>query len=267
MKKTFYFFLFLLVLTVLLQSFTAQKRMRNGVLELLNIPHEEAHSVIGVNLLEGALDVPSSFKRHIVVGKDVAKVTRDLGAYMKAYCASEEFKSFYATYREEHRPKIEAPFEVGERKQELLDQIDTFKQEKKAVAKEYAAPYDEAIAELEKEYAILNNPSHPDYPLYTGTAPLSSEEQKGFDESVKEFDQSYPEDVQLLIKNRLKLFLDLTSSIPFDAKLKKNNKGLMVFEDPNLERKSRDFKKCFRAGPEAIGAARAFAKEWLMELN
>lgn len=41
----------------------------------------------------------------------------------------------------------------------------------------------------------------------------------------------------------------------------------MVFADPGLEDKSSEWKLCYRAGREAVDAAREAAKAWITEIE
>lgn len=68
------------------------------------------------------------------------------------------------------------------------------------------------------------------------------------------------------LKERLSLFLGETKVMPWTAALVEK-RGRKVFVDPTLETKAKWWKLCFRAGPEATGAAREVATAWLAELN
>jgi hypothetical protein len=58
----------------------------------------------------------------------------------------------------------------------------------------------------------------------------------------------------------------LTQGIDFNAALKESG-GNKVFVNPAYEKKSNKWKMAFRAGKEVTEAARAFAQQWLKELN
>lgn len=68
------------------------------------------------------------------------------------------------------------------------------------------------------------------------------------------------------LKERLTLFLAETKAMPWTAALAEK-RGRKVFVDSTLEGKPKWWKLCFRAGPEATGAAREVATSWLAELN
>lgn len=68
------------------------------------------------------------------------------------------------------------------------------------------------------------------------------------------------------LKRRLEQFLELSADVDFAAPTVGEGSARR-FEKPEDEAKPREWKMCFRAGPEATSAARAYAKEWLAELE
>ena len=106
----------------------------------------------------------------------------------------------------------------------------------------------------------------PDIKDYESVTTLSPEQKQEIARQQKQFEQDFPEDLQLLIQSRLREFLDLTADIDFNAKLVSRN-GRMVFENPDYESRDTNWKKCYRAGRETIEAARAFAQQWLSEIK
>ena len=73
-------------------------------------------------------------------------------------------------------------------------------------------------------------------------------------------------DPGVTLKRRLQAFLDATAEVDFDAKTTGQG-GSRRFVDEQYEAKPPEWKMCFRAGREASDAARAFAKDWLAELD
>jgi hypothetical protein len=76
-------------------------------------------------------------------------------------------------------------------------------------------------------------------------------------------EKKYPSDPTEMIKKRLTDFLAVSATVDFDAKLT----AARTFEDPAYEKKSSDWKMCYRAGHEVVEAAREEAQKWLDELN
>lgn len=77
-----------------------------------------------------------------------------------------------------------------------------------------------------------------------------------------ENEKKYPSDPDELVKKRLTDFLAISATVDFDAEL---NGGRFV--NPEYEKKSPDWKMCYRAGKDVVEAARVEAQKWLDELN
>jgi hypothetical protein len=65
-----------------------------------------------------------------------------------------------------------------------------------------------------------------------------------------------------MVKQRLQEFLDISKTVDFDAELQGS-----MFKNPAYERKSAQWKMCYRAGKEVVEAAREEADKWLKELQ
>jgi uncharacterized protein (DUF934 family) len=77
-----------------------------------------------------------------------------------------------------------------------------------------------------------------------------------------ENEKRYPSDPNDLIKQRLTDFLKVSATVDFDAELDGRE-----FKKAEYQRKSADWKYCFRAGTEVVAAAREEAQKWLDELK
>jgi hypothetical protein len=95
----------------------------------------------------------------------------------------------------------------------------------------------------------------------------AAQEQKDYQGRLEGWEKKFPADPKKLIASRLREFLDMSKDVNFDAKLVSNGYGKMKFADPKLEAKPSDWKLCYRAGREPVQAARAFAQEWLGQLE
>jgi hypothetical protein len=76
-------------------------------------------------------------------------------------------------------------------------------------------------------------------------------------------EKKYPSDPAELVKKRLTDFLAVSATVDFDAE----TDGARMFVKPEYEKKSSQWKMCFRAGREVVQAAREEAQKWLNELN
>ncbi|GAA4338185.1 hypothetical protein [Flaviaesturariibacter amylovorans] len=73
-------------------------------------------------------------------------------------------------------------------------------------------------------------------------------------------------DYKTIIRRELGEFLQATEGINFKAATQPKGSRI-VFVDPAYEAKPNDWKFYYRCGPEAVKGARAFAFQWLKELN
>ncbi|HEX8314382.1 MAG TPA: hypothetical protein VF609_05295 [Flavisolibacter sp.] len=120
---------------------------------------------------------------------------------------------------------------------------------------------------MKEELKALKDPKDPKHQTYREQAgDMSGFDSENYQMHLKEFEKNFPPAASQLIRNRLQAFLHLTQDINFNAALIEKN-GKKVFADPKLEAKDALWKRCFRAGPETINAARKFAQEWLASLK
>ena len=75
-------------------------------------------------------------------------------------------------------------------------------------------------------------------------------------------DKKYPANPDELIKKRLQSFMEISATVDFDATLNGS-----MFANPEYEKKSDQWKMCFRAGKAVIAAAREEVATWLKELE
>lgn len=75
-------------------------------------------------------------------------------------------------------------------------------------------------------------------------------------------EKKYPAEASDLIKKRLQDFLEISSTVDFDAELEDGK-----FVNPDYEKKSPEWKMCYRAGKDVVLAAREEAQKWLDEMN
>lgn len=118
--------------------------------------------------------------------------------------------------------------------------------------------------EFAKEYAAARlelKPEKPSDPFYQ-----TKEYMDLYKEDLKRWEADYPASVNLLLQQKLKLFLKLTSDIDYNAKLHRAG-SKMIFSDPELEAKDEFWKACYRSGKPTVDAARSYAQQWLLELS
>jgi hypothetical protein len=73
-------------------------------------------------------------------------------------------------------------------------------------------------------------------------------------------------DYKKVVRERLRAFLTLSATVDFDAKLKQSG-STWYFVNPAYEQQTEQWKFLYRIGKEPVMAARAFAADWLRELD
>jgi hypothetical protein len=187
----------------------------------------------------------------------------------RTFAESDDFKRRYADHREANGPdplpvepnvdemlaKQRAGFEAQvEQMRKLFDQI----------TPEQRATLEEGWKDMRAQLTDME------------TGPRRAEFEKALREqramhiharevAMKQLDAVWPADHRVLVADRLRHFLEVSSDIAYEARLVDSN-GKKVFADPTLEAKPKEWKMCFRAGKPATDAARAYAQKWLNEL-
>jgi hypothetical protein len=77
-----------------------------------------------------------------------------------------------------------------------------------------------------------------------------------------ENEKKYPSDPNELIKKRLTDFLAISATVDFDAEVSSGR-----FVNSEYEKKTPEWKMCYRAGKEVVEAARVEAQKWLNEVK
>jgi DNA-binding transcriptional MerR regulator len=247
-------------------AYTALRQHTNDMFQLMGVSKVEAELLMKDNLIFSGLSTPSIVQLKKIDDNKRTALVNEIGNYMKRYFKSEEVATAYKEYRASIMPGNHEGMNVTERIAELKRDLENTEADKKAAPAEHKKMYEDAIAEIKKAIAILQNPKHPDYNTYVGFATLTKEQQQELDRQIAQFNTTYPDDIQQYIKLKLQAFLDMTDDIDFDATLIKRN-GKLVFENPAYQAKDYNWKKCFRAGKTAITAARLFAQQWIKDIQ
>ncbi|HYE54455.1 MAG TPA: hypothetical protein VD996_06410 [Chitinophagaceae bacterium] len=241
----------------------------DGILKKLELSEREAQEAIFGNFTEGNLYFPrTSAMKKLALGQR-EQLVQELGAYIKNYVQSPQFAQQYQEARLAAKP--EGPAEGADllksRIAQLEEDIKRAEEELKKTTGDMRKLHEFSLKTMKDELKALKDPKDPRHKDYLEQAG----EMNGFDEDnykmqLEEYEKNFPPTVNQLVKTRLQEFLALTKDIDFNAKLIDKN-GKKVFADPALEAKDALWKRCFRAGPEAIKAARKFAQDWLASLK
>jgi hypothetical protein len=175
-----------------------------------------------------------------------------------------EFAAQYLRVRESHKPTppTAADDEMKQAQAAMRAQIDAAKKELATMPPDMRKIMEETMRQMEaQQKAQANDPA-----LQASMKALRAEEDTGrqqrYEREMVEWERNYPADVHQLVAKRLRVFLDVSADVDFNAKLVARNKR-MEFADPRYEAKPREWKLCYRAGKPAVDSARAFASSWL----
>ena len=243
---------------------------------------------LGLTLPDGELNIKNSIlqgslyyygaknAKNIIEGKRVA-VVNELVAYSKKYSSSPEFKASYKNYREQLKPK---PYEYvpataesikAQEKQRLEMNLKTAEEGLNSTNPKIKNGAPLRIENIKKELAALDDPNNKTIKRLVDDEKRSYESiMKQNEAALRNFDQKYPEDPQLLIQRRLEEILSITADVDYAAELTEKEwkgKTWKVFANPAYERKSKEWKLAFRAGKPVTDAVRTAAEKWLKEFK
>jgi hypothetical protein len=196
-----------------------------------------------------------------------ADVIRDVASWGRTYLESDAFAERYAQQRKDAEPiRPEYTESVDDELERTLEkQATDFEETRKAFANLDEATREGLEESLETSIRMMNDPQMIEMQKQ-GIEQQRAAAQAEYVDSHARWEQEYPEDVSALIEHRLRDFLETTEDMDFDADLEERN-GKQVFEDPELEANPADWKVYFRAGEEAVTAAREVAAEWLDDID
>ncbi len=187
--------------------------------------------------------------------------------WLKSYVNSEGYRTAYAREREERKPsppEFEGTID-DEVKAQVAKALKDVDEARKMVSQLPPAQQKEMEASLKQMEAMIKDPAQV-AAMRAGVESERADRKASYDDRLKEWQENYPADPKVLVARHLRAFLATSATVDFSAKLVPVNKQ-MRFENEEYESKPGDWKLCFRAGKEAVTAARAFATAWLAELK
>jgi len=248
-------------------------------------PARDFLSVLGIDKAAAENDVFNSFWSDYVshpTGERVKAVAlgdrpalvREVIQFAREYAASPQFLERYAAAREEARPEPPEGPQTGQEvvnsmKAELEEQIADTQVQADQSSGEVKAMLLETVAMLKEQLVMLDDPDNPylDPAMQAGFAAEAAYQMEEYEKKVAEWEQLYPADPKVRIAQRLDQVLAQCSEVDFSAQLIDDEYGHKLFASTAYEMKSYEWKACYRAGPEAVGAARTAVAAWLAELR
>ena len=197
-------------------------------------------------------------------------VSAGLG-WIKAAAATTEFKAAYASLREREKPQPPTPRptatdQIKKMKADMEKSIAEMRKNMAAMDAEMKKTMEASAAAMRAQVEQMEKDPQQRDLMRQMTEMAVAEDKRRHEEELKAWEGKWPADPNLLIRKRIQDFLAVSAGVDFAAKLAPRGEK-MVFVNDDYERKSPEWKICFRAGKEATAAARAFATAWLAELE
>jgi hypothetical protein len=191
---------------------------------------------------------------------------------VKAYSESAAFKADYEKQRQSANPSPPASKGTPDEQfskylAEQRQSLETMKKEVAKMSPDLQKQMESAVKQMEASIERSAKDPRMAAMMKQGYQQESASDQKNYQDRLAQYEKGYPSDRRVLIAARLHEFLELSRDIPFDAKLVPDGSGKMKFADPQYEPKSTEWKLCYRAGRGPVEAARAFATEWLRQIE
>ncbi len=272
MKSVLVAFLLACVLSV--SAFRGAEGPTRDFLSALGITKTSAEANVFSSFWSEHVSHPTGDLVRAVILGDRPALVREVVQFAREYTASPEFLERYASAREEGRPQPPEGPKSGEEmvnamKADLQKQIADMQAQADQSPPDIKAMLLETVEMLKEQLVMLDDPDNPylDPEFQVGFAAVAATEQAEYEEKVAEWERLYPEDSKVRIAQRLEEVLAQCSDVDFSAKLVDDEYGKKLFASAAYEMKSGEWKACYRAGPEAVEAARAALGEWLAEIR
>ena len=263
----------LVLATILMASLASLAPAQNDVLTTLGTNLRAAQDSIFSTVATGIVALTgerSVFKT--ATPEQRAAMVRAVFALARTFTASPEFARRYSLYREAQKPQPSGTARTGDeaREQQQAAMELAIKQAMESARQlppDARKELENNIDEMRKQIAELN--ADPDHraqvdAIAADAARLEDAELKG---KLAVFEAEFPADVTTLIARRLRHFLVTCNDVDYAARLETGPDKLQRFVNPAYERRSVEWKMCFRAGKPAVDAARAAANDWLQALD
>ncbi len=255
----------------LLLSFYVKKI--DDIWKQLGLPQKEGTNFIYSSFKSGSLLFPSKNNFKNILSTDRKALAMELLNYTRQTIQSQDFRTEYERTRmfkkptrQPKPPKTEEQVR-GEKMAEAAKAI----YNSEAAARNNADPemkktFLASIEYFKKSLLELKDPNNSSVKKEVQNQQLLYETQLNhYKASMQQWETDYPEDVTLLIRQRLQRLMEETKSVDYEAQLIEKN-GKKYFTNPAYEAKSIYWKYAFRAGKEITEATRTFAQQWLKEL-
>ena len=250
------------------------------VLNQFKLTQEEAQQDVFDTIWAGrpsAFGAAGSIFRTLSPDARAAAIT-GAAAFVRTYCESDAFREKYAAMRQANRPvditmKTQSAARDGQAGGAVRQGHGRMKEAMKNMPPEMRKMAEAAMKEAghdrhpRRAARATEEESSKDGNAQAKAANAKATEKLAQHQlSQKEFDATYPANPERFLAGRLREFLALTASVPFDAPMRTRS-SMKYFVDPELEKKPEYWKQLYRAGRPSVDAARTAASAWLAKLE
>ncbi len=242
-----------------------------GTLGGLGVSEAAGKDIVNGWLESGNLNLTpaaKAFRAAATAGR--ASLTRNAVAWAKAYTESAAFRTWYDRRRKEDTPtppevKGTVDDELARQSAERKKSLEEMKKNVAQMAPEMRKAMEGAIKESEAANRKLETDPQMVAMMRQGIESERAGEQETYKERLASHERRFPSNPNTVIARRLQEFLDVSKTVDFDAKLVPSGR-LMRFANPEYEQQKPLWKICYRAGRDAVSAARESAQAWLRTL-
>ena len=259
------------LLSLLMVSFIAPKKMADDFFKQLGISQANANDKITNSLLSGYMDAYGVKNiKNIALGNRAA-IANSLLAYTKQHTSGSAFIKEYNALRDRKKPvmaivKTPEEFQQGIIEAAKQSMADVTQKLKKADAA-MKPVFEKTLESIQKQLQQAEDPNNKSIAGYRKGYPvLVKNRDDTYAKEVAAWEAKYPAHHQQFIKQRLAQFLQETENVDFSAQLYEK-KGVRYFSNPAYESKSGYWKMAFRAGKEVVEPGRSFAQEWIQDIK
>lgn len=269
--------LWLYPILILLLGFSNGKLIdekAKSILKQFQMSEDYAKQLIIQNTSGPSFYLPNYKEFKGMLTGDRVAIIESAGKYIKEYTQTDDFKKRYSEYRESMKPsEPEKPKSMDElreeQKEDMKKSIADLEESRKQMPKDQQSMFDETIKMFKEQLKEIDNPDNPMFSkqMEEWNQQAYQQQMDQYKQQLTDWENKYPlNNTAPMLKKWLQTFLDKSSNIDFNAKLK-DVKGKKVFENPEYEKKDSQWKLYFRSGKETVEAARKLAKAWLSELK
>jgi hypothetical protein len=267
-------FFLLVVMGLLFSSFRMANKMADDVWKVFGITKQTGDEKIKNSFINGYLYYYGVKNLKSIAQGDRETVAKNLLTYTKEYVSSPVFIKEYEAMRKSAQPqepvskKLRSIEEI--QKDEIAKTEKSIKDSEKTMKElpDLAKSLQPLMDMLKKNLKDYQDPKNTYFANIALGEKYDQENQiKSHKERTKQWEVTYPENVNLFVAERLQRMLDATKDIDYSAELKEDKYGKKKFVNSKYEYKNGDWKMGFRAGKEVTETSRAFVQKWLSELN